>query len=142
MKIVRKVAAPAEYIFEVIIRSSKQDIYKMTGEKVTTAQMNGYEYKRRGKNYTATTKIDRVVQNEEYTFTTKTVRNTNVTSYLIHAIDDKNCEVTVDESMTSFGLFQKANDKVMTLMVGWLKKRQINAMLDEMGKQYAQGVNV
>jgi len=137
MKIVRKLEAPASFIFDTLVNSSIHDIQQQTKKKLTKKQLKGFEYNKVfSKNRAATITIVDVVDNELYSFKTATVVNEFTTSYQLRPLTDTSCEVICEEKQVSHGFFQKLNDMLVGTVLGWLKKRQIRFMLDAMAKEY------
>jgi len=137
MIITKEVSAPATFVFEKLIDSSLFDIRKQTGKKLTLKQMNGFEYvKTFSKNQKAKIKIVDVVENEKYSFSTSTTVSEYTTTYSIEPKTQDTCVVTCSEEKVSQGFFQNMNDMVVGFVLGRMKKKQIIAIFDEMGKQY------
>lgn len=137
MQIIKKLDVPATFFYEKIIDSVLFDIRKQTGENVTKKQLNNFEYvKEFSKNSKAKIKIEKHIENRSYHFRTSTTRNDYLVQYDIQPIDDKSCEVTYMEEMTSFGMMQKLNDAVVGTLLGFLKKRQFKKMLDMIEASY------
>ncbi|MDR2832347.1 MAG: DUF3284 domain-containing protein [Streptococcaceae bacterium] len=137
MIIIRDVNAPASFVFTKLIDSSLYDIKKQTNKRLTWKQLKNFEYvKTFSRHQKARITILDVVENEKYSFKTSTTSNEYVTTYTIEPKTDVSCKVTCEETKTSHGFMQKLNDTVVGLILGRSKKKQIKAILDEMGKQY------
>jgi len=139
MIITKEVQAPASFVFDKLIESSKFDIKKQTGKRLNLKQMKDFEYvKSFSKNQKARIKIIDVVENEIYSFKTSTTVTEYTTTYSIEAKDETSCVVSCKEEKVSQGFFQNLNDQVVGFVLGRAKKKQIIAIFDEMGKQYAE----
>lgn len=137
MKINKTIDAPRDFIFEKIVDSCLFDIEKNTGKRPKICNLNGFEYtKNFGKNQRGTIRINELLEPSVYDFTTKTNRNTFVTRWELHKIDDRSTEVHIQEQQTSNGFIQMVNDKVVGFFLGRLKKRQMLAVLDNMNRAY------
>lgn len=137
MKINKTIDAPRDFIFEKIVDSCLFDIEKNTGKRPKIRNLNGFEYtKNFGKNQRGTIRINELLEPSVYDFTTKTNRNTFVTRWELHKIDDRSTEVHIQEQQTSNGFIQMINDKVVGFFLGRLKKRQMLAVLDNMNRAY------
>ncbi len=137
MKINKTIDAPRDFIFEKIVDSCLFDIEKNTGKRPKIHNLNGFEYtKNFGKNQRGTIRINELLEPSVYDFTTKTNRNTFVTRWELHKIDDRSTEVHIQEQQTSNGFIQMVNDKVVGFFLGRLKKRQMLAVLDNMNRAY------
>jgi lysyl-tRNA synthetase class I len=142
MEIKKKVDAPAEFIYEKVVNSSQFDIRKSTGKTISTKGLQGFEYvKQFNKHQSAKIKIVEVKENELYSFSTSTTMNSFLTTYKMEPINNEKCIVTVTEKKENHGgTIRRANDMLMEIALGWLKKRQIKTMITAMGKEYS-GVN-
>ena len=139
MKIVKTLAVPRQFIFEKILESGLYDIEKHTGKRPKTASLSGFKYKKKfgaKQNQAGEIVIDEVIEPAVYAFTTKTVRNTYTTRWEMHRIDDKLTEVVISEDMISHGFFQNLNDLMMHIGLGWVKKRQMTALLNSLSSAY------
>ena len=139
MKIVKTLAVPHQFIFEKILESGLYDIEKHTGIRHKTASLSGFKYKKKfgaKQNQAGEIVIDEVIEPAVYAFTTKTVRNTYTTRWEMHRIDDKLTEVVISEDMISHGFFQNLNDMMMQIGLGWVKKRQMTAILNSISSAY------
>ncbi|SJZ40679.1 protein of unknown function [Pilibacter termitis] len=137
MKITRVVNAPSAFIYGKIVDSSLFDIRKQTGKSLNQKQLANFEYvKTFNKHQSAKIRITDVKENETYAFETSNTRNHFTTIYTIRSLDETKCEVTLEEKMVSHGVLQSANDMIFSVVLGWLKKKQIRVMLDAMAKEY------
>ncbi|MBL1227898.1 DUF3284 domain-containing protein [Enterococcus sp. BWB1-3] len=133
MEVVKKLNIPAPVFYKKIIESVIYDIRVQTGKDVTEKQLNNFEYvKTFSKSQRAKIKIDKIEKNSAYHFSTSTTKNEFKVSYDITMIDDNSCEIRYAESMESYGTLQKMNDIVLSMLLGFFKKRQFKKMLEQM----------
>lgn len=139
MKITKTLNVPRRFIFEKILESGLYDIEKNTGKHPKPSSLAGFEYKKKfgaKQNQAGRIVIDEVTEPAVYAFTTKTIRNTYTTRWELHEIDDKTTEVVISEDLVSHGFFQNLNDMVMQIGLGWIKKRQMKAILNGISSAY------
>ncbi|URZ87297.1 DUF3284 domain-containing protein [Floricoccus penangensis] len=137
MEIKRKIKVPQSFIFSKIIESGLYDIEKHTGFRPSLKELNDYEYtKEFGKNQSGRIKFDQVTKPEVYAFSTYTNRATYHTRWELHPQNDGTTEVVISEKQDSNGFFQKTNDFLTGISLGWLKKRQMNAIVDSISHSY------
>ncbi len=138
MQITKTIDVPREFIFEKIIDSCLYDIERQVGKRPKVMNLTGFSYvKNFGKNQSGTIKFDEVTGPSVYAFTTSTNRNTFHTRWELHKISDRTTDIVITENQTSNGFIQKMNDMVVSLLLGWMKKRQIVAMIDSIQKAYS-----
>lgn len=139
MEIIRTLKVPRQFIFDKLLESGLYDIEKNTGKHPKISSLSGFEYKKKfgaKQNQAGEIVIDEVIEPAVYAFTTKTVRNTYTTRWEMHRIDDKLTEVVISEDMISHGFFQNLNDMMMQIGLGWVKKRQMTAILNSISSAY------
>ncbi|GAX48070.1 DUF3284 domain-containing protein [Pseudolactococcus reticulitermitis] len=139
MEIIRTLKVPRQFIFDKIIESGLYDIEKNTGKRPKISSLTGFEYKKKfgaKQNQAGRIIFDDVLEPSVYAFTTKTIRNTFVTRWELHKIDDTTTEVVISETLESHGFFQNLNDMMMQIGLGWLKKRQMKAILNNILAAY------
>jgi hypothetical protein len=138
MKIVRKVNAPASFIFEQIIKSSLDDVWKATGKKLSLEELKGFEYEKTFKTkQTATIKILEMIENQVYQFQAITSIRNFTTTYTLRDLPNNKSEITCEESYETKGQLLKWNDMLAGIALGWQKKRQMNFMFDAMAQEYS-----
>ncbi|MBO0439112.1 hypothetical protein DOK67_0000221 [Enterococcus sp. DIV0212c] len=137
MEIIKKLNIPSTYFYEKMIDSVIFDIRKHTGKTVTPKQLTNFEYtKQFSKSSRAKIKVEKIIENSAYHFTTATTKNNFQVQYEIKKIDDQSCEIHYTETIESFGFMQKMNDAVVGLVLGFLKKRQFKRMLQMIEESY------
>lgn len=137
MEIKKTIKVPQSFIFNKIIESGLYDVEKQTGRRPSIKELNDFEYiKKFAQNRTGRIKFDQVIKPEVYAFSTYTDKVAYHTRWELKPNSDGTTEVIVSEKQDSNGLFQKANDMVLGLTVGWLKKRQISAIIDSINRSY------
>jgi len=137
MEMIKTLDVPRRFIFDKIVESSLMDIEQQTGKKLKTSKMNGFEYSKKFAN--GSTARIKLTDNEEpsvYEFTTTQSKRKYTTRWELHPIDDTSTDVIISEEQTANGFLQKANDAIMGIGLGWLKKRQMTAILDSISKAY------
>lgn len=142
MEINKTLDVPRQFIFEKLIESGLYDIQKYTGKHPKVSSLAGFEYKKKfgaKQNQAGKIKFDEVTEPSVYAFTTKTIRNTYTTRWELHKIDDKTTNVVISEKLESHGFFQNLNDMMMQIGMGWIKKRQMKAVLEGISKAYHGG---
>ncbi|MDR1606624.1 MAG: DUF3284 domain-containing protein [Streptococcaceae bacterium] len=139
MEITKTLEVPRQFIFEKIVESGLYDIQKYTGKRPKISALKGFEYKKQfgsKQNQAGRIKFDEVVEPSVYAFTTTTIRNTFTTRWELHKIDDRTTDVVISETMVSKGFLQKINDQLMSIGLGYFKKRQMLAILDSISRSY------
>ena len=139
MEIIRTLKVPHQFIFDKLLESGLYDIEKNTGKHPKVSSLTGFEYKKKfgaKQNQAGKIKIDEVTEPSVYAFTTKTIRNTFTTRWELHKIDDTTTEVVISETLESHGFFQNLNDIMMQIGLGWIKKRQMKAILNNIFQAY------
>lgn len=66
----------------------------------------------------------------------KQLENTFTTRWELHKIDDTTTEVVISETLESHGFFQNLNDIMMQIGLGWIKNRQMKAILNNIFQAY------
>lgn len=137
MEIVEELNVPAPFFFDKIADSALYDIQKHTGKRITRKQLKNFEYiKQFNKNSRAKIKIDNFIDNAMYAFTTSTTKNRFAVSYVVEPVTEKSCKVRYEETMESYGLLQKINDRTVGLIWGFLRKRRFKSMLKQIEASY------
>ncbi|GFH41099.1 DUF3284 domain-containing protein [Pseudolactococcus insecticola] len=139
MELTKTLDVPRQFVFEKIVDSGLYDIQQNTGKRPKISSLKGFEYKKKfgsKQNQAGKIRIDDVIEPSVYAFTTTTVRNTFTTRWELHKIDDKTTDVVISETIESKGFFQNLNDSMMQIGLGWIKKRQMRAILDGILKAY------
>lgn len=137
MEVVKKLNVPASFFYGKIVDSVVFDVRNSTGKDLKPKQLNNFEYvKEFSKTSRAKITIEKLIENQCYAFKTSTTRNEYVAQYAIKPIGDKSCEVHYIEKMESFGTFQKMNDALVSIVLGFFKKRQFKKMLEMIEASY------
>ena len=137
MKISKELNIPATYFYTKLVESVLYDVRKSTGEGVNEANLEGTEYvKQFGSKDFAKIKIDKLVPNVAYAYSTSTTRNDFNASYEIRPTGDQTCLVEYEENMISHGTFQKMNDGLFHFVLGKVKKKRFIKMLEQMEESY------
>lgn len=137
MKISKELNIPATYFYNKLVESVLFDVRQSTGESVSEAGLVGKEYVKKfsGSDH-AKVKIEQLVANEAYAYSTTTIWNDFNASYKIQALDDKSCVVEYEEQMVSHGTLQRINDSLFQFVLGRFKKKRFIKMLEQMEESY------
>ncbi|MCI1986476.1 MAG: DUF3284 domain-containing protein [Lactobacillus sp.] len=138
MKVTHTLQVPAAYLYTKVVDSALYDIKQNTGEQLKPAQLLGYEYQKpmgNGK-LQGRVKITANVVNREYGFQTQSGGGTYQIHYGIQETQDGGVEVTYTEDSHFSSTFREWNQKLMMLLLGYGRKRQLIGMLDAIEKGY------
>ncbi|WP_461213457.1 DUF3284 domain-containing protein [Lacticaseibacillus sp. GG6-2] len=138
MKIKRTLAVPAAYFYTKVIDSVLYDIKQNTGEMLKPQALQGYEYRKPMGKVQARVKITKNVINRTYAFETDMVGGKYIVSYGIQETQDGNVEVTYEEESKFTSTVRDWNQKLMVLLLGHGRKKQMIAMLDQIAASYTQ----
>lgn len=139
MQIKKTMNIPADYLFDVIIRSIQNDIEEQTKEEIALEDLEGYEYvKKFSQTSQALIQIEKFELGKAYHYNTNTDKNNISSHYDIKVLSDKKCELNYSETLTSHGFIQKMNDTFVGFIWSYLKKRRFNQMLDEIEQSYVK----
>ena len=137
MKIVRKVNAPAYFIFDKIMDSSIYDITSVTGKEMKMEELEGFEYNKTfSTKLKAKIKILKVEKNQAYQFQTTTSIRDFITTYHLKELASNKCEITCEESHETEGSLLKYNDILTGFVLGRQRKRQMKILFDSMAREY------
>lgn len=139
MKIVRTLNIPASYFYTKVIDSVLYDIKQNTGETLKPAALQGYEYKKMigGKLY-GRIKITKNVINRAYAFETEMTGGLYTVAYDIQETQDNKVQVTYEEGSKFNSIARDLNQKLMMLLMGHSRKKQLNQMLSQIEASYTQ----
>lgn len=129
---------PAAYFYTKVIDSVLYDIKQNTGETLKPQALQGYEYRKPMGKAQARVKITKNVINRTYAFETDMVGGKYVVSYDIQETQDGNVEVTYEEESKFTSTVRDWNQKLMVLLLGHGRKKQMVAMLDQIAASYTQ----
>ncbi|MDT2813687.1 DUF3284 domain-containing protein [Vagococcus carniphilus] len=137
MKISKELNIPAAYFYHKLVESVLHDVSKSTGEVINESNLENCEYVKEfpGKQY-AKIKINQLVPNQSYSYSTSTTKNDFTASYKIESLSDTMCVVAYEEEMISHGTLQKINDSLFRFILGKFKKKRFMKMLEQVESSY------
>ena len=129
MKVTDTVDAPVAFFYQRIIDSVLYDINHETGQTLTPAMLQGYEYRKSmGPRGSIRIKITKIVQNQTYTFDSFAGPDTYHTRYELRPTEDGRTEVSYQEDVDYAETMKKRNSQLMMILIGWSKKRRMKKM--------------
>lgn len=136
MEIKREMQISAPDLYNKLIDSALHDIQRHTGKKPFRKNLKNFSYvKTYSKQTQAKVKIDEIIENKVYQFTTSTNRNKFSVRYELVPLTDQTCELIYTEKMESYGFLQSMNDAIVGGLLGFFKKRRFKKMLKMMEEQ-------
>ncbi|BDR56688.1 DUF3284 domain-containing protein [Xylocopilactobacillus apis] len=137
MKLILKIAVPADYFFRRIIESSLYDIEQQTGKKLNPNQLNGYTFKRKNSNGVVSRMTITAYQpNKKYAYHMHTGRNDYDVVYNIESLENETMNLTYEETIKGSSAKVNANNHVSGFLVGWFRKRRFKKMKRQMESDY------
>lgn len=138
MKIVHTLDVPAAYFYSKVIDSVLYDIKQNTGESLKPAALQGYEYRKPIGKASGRIKITKNVVNRAYAFETDMSGGVYSTAYDIQETQDGKVQITYEESSKFASTVRDWNQKLMMLLLGHGRKKQLIHMLDQIEVGYKQ----
>lgn len=136
MEIKKEMNISASDLYNTLIDSALHDIQRHTGKKTFRRNLKNFTYiKTYSKNTQATVKIEEVIEDRIYQFTTSTNKNKFSVRYEIQPLTENTCELVYTEKMESYGFLQSMNDAIVGGILGIFKKRRFKKMLAMMEQQ-------
>lgn len=137
MEIKKTLKIPASYFYQKILDSVLFDIRKQTGQAINAAQLPNYTYEKNfGNSGTAKIKVTQLIKDQSYHYETSSTRGTYQASYDIFANGPDSIQVIYRENAKANGKLQQANDAVMGIVLGYVRKRGFKKMLKEIEQSY------
>ncbi|MFD1483676.1 DUF3284 domain-containing protein [Lacticaseibacillus baoqingensis] len=138
MKVTHTLHVPAAYLYTKVVDSALYDIKQNTGEQLKPGQLLGYEYQKPMANgkLRARVKITANVINRQYGFQTESSGGTYRINYELQETQDGGVVVTYTEDSHFNSTLREWNQKLMMLLLGHGRKRQLIGMLDAIEKGY------
>lgn len=137
MEIKLDLQVPANYFFQQLVASVLQDIKQQTGQQVNAQVLAGFHYRKRFSNrQTGELKITHFVQDHRYAYALKTGRNLYEVDYELTATSPESCSLLYIETQNGRDPKVSANNKVVSLLMGWYRKRRFKKMAEQISTSY------